>query len=50
MTGKPFLYDFGLMDAVVIKDDVDLSGRVETCDMVKKLYKLLFSFVIGNLV
>jgi hypothetical protein len=33
-----------------LKERKDLSGRVETCDMVKKLHKPLFSFVIGDLV
>jgi len=43
---KPFLYKFGLMSAVVIKDDMDPPSRVETDYVVKKLYKLLFPFLI----
>ena len=43
MTGKPFLYDFGLMNTVVVEDDMDPPSRVKTCDTVKKLYELLFS-------
>lgn len=50
MTGKPFLYDFGLMNTVVIEDDMDPPSRVKTCDMVEKLYELLFSFAIENLI
>jgi hypothetical protein len=43
VTGKPFLYDFGLMNTVVVEDDMDPPSRVKTCDTVKKLYELLFS-------
>ncbi len=37
------------MDAVVIKDDVDLPGRVEPDDVAKKTYEPLSPFVMEDL-
>ena len=49
MIGKPFLYKFGLMNAVVIKDDMDPHGRVESDDIVEEFYDLFFPFMIGDM-
>lgn len=49
MTGKPFLYKFGLVDAVVGEDDMDLPGRVKTNDMVEKFDEFSSPFPVDSM-
>ena len=48
MTGKPFLYKFGLVDAVIIEDDIDLPGRVKANDMVEKFDEFSSPFPVKD--